>query len=84
MRRTVRRNGRERSYRALIPRLLGVLAFAAAGAIIGLAVGIATPAHAEVAGNGVKLRLMPGQAYDQVDLSGALTGTRAITRAILG
>jgi hypothetical protein len=84
MRRTVRRNGRERSYRALIPRLLGVLAFAAAGAIIGLAVGIATPAHAEVAGNGVKLRLMPGQAYDQVDLSGALTGTRATTRAILG
>jgi hypothetical protein len=84
MRRTVRRNGRERSYRALIVRLIVVLGVATMGAIIGLAVGIATPAHAEVASNKVKLRLMPGQAYDQVDLSGALTGTRATTRAILG
>jgi hypothetical protein len=82
-RRDVRDNGDHR-YRQVAVRVAAVFGFAVVGALVGLGIGIATPAHADVASNHVSLRLMPGRTYDQVDLDGALTGRRATSREILG
>jgi hypothetical protein len=65
-------------------RILLVCGLVVAGAIIGLAIGIATPAHVEVAGANAAVQLRPGHPVDELDLSGVLRGRRATDRSVLG
>lgn len=54
------------------------------GAIIGLTVAVFTPAKVEIAGSQTRIWLEMGRNYDQVSLSGILTGRRETSRSILG
>jgi hypothetical protein len=65
-------------------RVAIVVGVALVGAVVGFVVGILTRTHAEIAGNPVSLRLVPGQQYDQVDIAGALVGKRPSNRSLLG
>jgi hypothetical protein len=67
-----------------LTRILLACGLVLAGALIGLAVGIATPAHTEIAGADAAVRLRPGHPVDELDLSGVLRGIRATDRSVLG
>lgn len=54
------------------------------GAIVGLTVAVFTPAKVEIAGSDTRIWLELGRNYDQVSLSGILTGRRETPRSILG
>ena len=43
-----------------------------------------TPARLEIAGSDARIWLRPGQQYDQLGVSGVLTGKLATTRTVLG
>jgi len=62
-----------------------VLVLAAlAGGVAGAAVSFAFPARLDLAGGSAKVWLVPGRAYDQVSLSGAVSARRATSRAVVG
>jgi hypothetical protein len=65
-------------------RVAVVVGVAIVGALAGFVLGLFTRTHLELAGSQVSIRLIPGQTYDQVDLSGALTGKRAASRSVFG
>ncbi len=54
------------------------------GALAGLAVGLSTDAHAEVAGTDAAVRIHLGRSYDQLDLNGVLSAQLATDRSLLG
>jgi hypothetical protein len=64
--------------------VLGAILLALAGALAGLAIALLTPAPVQIAGADAGVRLHPGRAYDDLNLSGVLTGKRATTRSVLG
>lgn len=60
-------------------------ASALGGLVVGLAIGVMTPTHMEVAGSEAAIQLQPGRHYDELALSGGvLTGKRATDRTALG
>ncbi len=54
------------------------------GLLAGLAAGLATDAHVEIAGTDATVRLHLGRTYDRLDLNGALSAQRAAGRSIVG
>ncbi len=54
------------------------------GAAAGLAGGLATPAHLQIAGTDASIRVEVGQSYDELEFTGLLAGRRATDRALLG
>ena len=73
-------SGVRRSLRVTAAALVALVA----GAIAGLIGALATPAHVEIAGADAQIRLHVGRSYDELSLSGVLTGKRATTRALAG
>lgn len=69
---------------AVVRRVLVILGLTALGALGGLAAGVATPAHVEIAGSDTRIWLEPGATVDQVGAAGLVTLTRATPRALLG
>lgn len=61
-----------------------VLATLVAGAAAGLAIGLATPTHLQIAGTDATVRLAVGQRYDELEFTGLLSGRRAADHAVLG
>lgn len=72
---------RARTVAAVALRLLVV---AVAGAIVGLMIGVITPAHAEIAGSDARLSLRIGTAYDEFGVDKVLTGRKSTARSFLG
>jgi predicted phosphodiesterase len=58
--------------------------FALIGAAAGLAVGLATPTHVQIAGAAASVRVEVGQRYDELAFTGLLTGKRVAGRAWFG
>jgi hypothetical protein len=60
------------------------LGLALLGAFAGLVVGLATPAHVDMAGGRAAIRVEVGRSYDDFEFTGLLTGKRAAGRTLLG
>ncbi len=65
-------------------RILSACGLALVGALVGLAIGVATPAHLEIAGSDAAVQLRPGHPVDELELSGVLRGVRGTDRSLLG
>jgi hypothetical protein len=60
------------------------LAVTILGALVGLVVGLSTPAHVEIAGSDASISLKFGRSYDQLGVAGVLIGKRPTERRVLG
>ena len=77
--------GTGRTRRRNITRVVSVaLGIAVLGALVGFMIAVLTPARVEIAGSPTRVWLEVGRNYDQVSLSGILTGRRETTRSIFG
>jgi hypothetical protein len=77
--------GTGRTRRRNIARVVSVaMGIAVLGALVGFVIAVLTPARVEIAGSPTRVWLEVGRNYDQVSLSGILTGRRQTTRSIFG
>jgi preprotein translocase subunit Sss1 len=77
--------GTGRTRRRNVARVVSVaLGIAVLGALVGFMIAVLTPARVEIAGSPTRVWLELGRNYDQVSLSGILTGRRQTTRSIFG
>lgn len=69
---------------ALVGAGLLALGLTLTGLVAGLAAGLATDAHVEIAGTEAAVRIHLGRTYDRLDLNGVLSARRAAGRSLVG
>ena len=77
--------GTGRTRRRNVVRVVcAAVGIAVLGALVGFMIAVLTPARVEIAGSPTRVWMELGRNYDQVSLSGILTGRRQTTRSVFG